>query len=98
MTNQARSLGMRRTTFRNASGLPDNAQVTSARDMAILGLALQNRYPHYFKYFATKSFKWKGKTYSNHNRRHRKGESGREIQGTRTDGSTQGSRRDPAQG
>jgi D-alanyl-D-alanine carboxypeptidase len=68
MTNQARRLGMRRTTFRNASGLPDDAQVTTARDMAILGLALQNQYPHYFKYFATKSFKWKGKTYSNHNR------------------------------
>jgi len=68
MTNQARSLGMTRTTFRNASGLPDNAQVTTARDMAILGLALHDRFPRYFKYFATKSFKWNGKTYSNHNR------------------------------
>jgi len=68
MTNQARRLGMKRTTFRNASGLPDNAQVTTARDMAILGMALQDRYPHYFKFFATKSFKWNGRTYSNHNR------------------------------
>jgi D-alanyl-D-alanine carboxypeptidase len=67
MTDQARRLGMKRTVFRNASGLPDGAQVTTARDMATLGLALQGRFPHYFKYFATKRFKWKGKTYSNHN-------------------------------
>jgi D-alanyl-D-alanine carboxypeptidase len=68
MTERARRLGMRKTVFRNASGLPDNAQVTTARDMATLGRALQDRFPHYFKYFATKRFKWKGKTYSNHNK------------------------------
>jgi len=68
MTNRARRLGMSKTTFRNASGLPDNAQVTSARDMATLGRALQDHFPEHFKYFATKSFKWKGNTYSNHNR------------------------------
>jgi D-alanyl-D-alanine carboxypeptidase len=68
MTARARGLGMKRTTFRNASGLPDNGQVTTARDMAILGRALQDRFPDHFKYFSTKSFKWKGKTYSNHNR------------------------------
>jgi len=68
MTNRARRLGMSKTTFRNASGLPDDAQVTSARDMATLGRALQDHFPEHFKYFATKSFKWKGNTYSNHNR------------------------------
>jgi D-alanyl-D-alanine carboxypeptidase len=68
MTNRARRLGMSKTTFRNASGLPDDAQVTSARDMATLGRALQDHFPEHFKYFATKSFKWKGNTSSNHNR------------------------------
>jgi D-alanyl-D-alanine carboxypeptidase len=68
MTDQARRLGMRRTVFRNASGLHDNAQVTTARDMAVLGLALQNHFPRHFKYFSTRKFKWRGKTYSNHNK------------------------------
>ena len=68
MTNRAHRLGMRNTVFRNASGLPDNAQVTTARDMAVLGRALQDDFPRKFKYFSTKSFKWKGKTYTNHNR------------------------------
>lgn len=68
MTKRARRLGMRRTVFRNASGLPDSAQVTTARDMAILGRALQDDFPRHFKYFSTKKFKWKGKTYSNHNK------------------------------
>jgi D-alanyl-D-alanine carboxypeptidase len=68
MTNRARRLGMKKTVFRNASGLPDRAQVTTARDMAILGRALQNDFPRDFKYFSVRSFKWKGNTYSNHNR------------------------------
>ena len=68
MTNRARRLGMKKTVFRNASGLPDKAQVTTARDMAILGLALQENFPGYFKYFSTKSFKWNGRSYKNHNR------------------------------
>ena len=67
MTAQARRLGMTRTVFRNASGLPDPAQVTTARDMAILGRALQDDFPRSFKYFDTKSFRWNGKTYTNHN-------------------------------
>jgi D-alanyl-D-alanine carboxypeptidase len=68
MTNRAGRLGMKRTKFRNASGLPDDAQVTTARDMATLGRALQDHFPDHFKYFATRSFKWKGNTYANHNR------------------------------
>lgn len=68
MTARARSLGMTKTVFRNASGLPNSAQVTTARDMALLGRALQDHFPKHYKYFATRSFKWKGRTYGNHNR------------------------------
>lgn len=68
MTARARTLGMSKTTFRNASGLPNANQVTTARDMALLGRAIQDHFPKHYKYFATRSFKWKGRTYSNHNR------------------------------
>ena len=56
MTAKARALGMSRTTFRNASGLPNPGQMTTARDMATLGRALQEHYPKYFSYFSTPSF------------------------------------------
>ena len=68
MTARAHALGMSKTNFRNASGLPDPAQVTSARDMATLGRALQEHFPVHYKYFSTRSFKWKGATIANHNR------------------------------
>jgi D-alanyl-D-alanine carboxypeptidase len=68
MTNRARHLGMTRTTFRNAHGLPNTAQVTTARDMATLGRALQDHFPQYFSYFSTRSFAWKGSRMGNHNR------------------------------
>ena len=68
MTARARSLGMRNTTFRNASGLPDTAQVTTARDMSLLGRALQDRFPTYFRYFTTTSFTYNGAKIGNHNR------------------------------
>jgi D-alanyl-D-alanine carboxypeptidase len=68
MTVRAHALGMTKTTFRNASGLPDPAQVTSARDMALLGRALQEHFPSHYKFFSTRSFKWKGTTMANHNR------------------------------
>jgi len=68
MTAKARSLGMSRTTFRNAHGLPNSKQVTTARDMARLGIALREHYPRYYKYFATRSFKFGGTRMSNHNR------------------------------
>lgn len=68
MTRRARSLGMKNTVFRNASGLPDKAQVTTARDMALLGRALQEHYPEYYKFFSVRSFKWRGQTIAGHNR------------------------------
>ncbi len=68
MTQRARSLGMRNTTFKNANGLPNTAQVTTARDMAILGRALQDRFPTYFRYFKTTSFTYNGAKIGNHNR------------------------------
>ncbi|MGH6760649.1 MAG: D-alanyl-D-alanine carboxypeptidase family protein [Phyllobacterium sp.] len=68
MTSRARQLGMSRTTFRNASGLPDPAQQTTARDMARLGLALRKHFPHHYHYFSTKSFSFAGKNIKGHNR------------------------------
>jgi D-alanyl-D-alanine carboxypeptidase len=68
MTTKARSLGMSRTTFRNAHGLPNSKQVTTARDMARLGIALREHYPRYYKYFATRSFTFGKTRMGNHNR------------------------------
>jgi len=67
MTQQARALGMSKTRFRNASGLPDPYQVTTARDMAILGAALINHYPEYYPYFSREGFRYAGGYYRNHN-------------------------------
>lgn len=67
MTEKARALGMKRTTFRNASGLPNSKQVTTARDMAVLGRRLIQDFPQYFHYFAAESFTWNGRTYRSHN-------------------------------
>jgi len=68
MTARARSLGMRNTTFKNPHGLPNSAQVTTARDMSLLGRALQDRFPTYFRYFKTTSFTYNGAKIGNHNR------------------------------
>ncbi|MBL1405933.1 MAG: D-alanyl-D-alanine carboxypeptidase [Hyphomicrobiales bacterium] len=68
MTRKARSIGMSRTTFKNASGLPNSKQVTTARDMATLGIAMREHYPKYFRYFKTRSFKYGKRVYGNHNR------------------------------
>ncbi|MGE0211947.1 MAG: D-alanyl-D-alanine carboxypeptidase [Parvibaculaceae bacterium] len=68
MTRTARAMGMTRTTFLNASGLPNPGQVTSARDMATLGLRIQRDFPQYYGYFALRSFVWNGKKMQNHNR------------------------------
>lgn len=68
MTAKARSLGMSKTTFRNAHGLPNSGQVTTARDMAKLGIALREHYPRQYKYFSARSFKLGGSTFGNHNR------------------------------
>ena len=68
MTRTAKSIGMKQTTFRNAHGLPNSQQRTTARDMAILGRAIQERFPNYYEFFSTKTFQFRGRTYSNHNR------------------------------
>ncbi|KQZ00665.1 hypothetical protein ASD45_07215 [Pseudolabrys sp. Root1462] len=68
MTAKARMLGMTQTTYRNASGLPNDEQVTTARDQALLGRALQDRFPNYFGYFSTRSFVFHGRTVRGHNR------------------------------
>ena len=68
MTLQARKLGMRNTTFRNASGLHDRRQVTTAYDMAMLALAVRRDFPREYRYFSTRSFSWKGRSYNNHNK------------------------------
>ncbi len=68
MTRTARALGMSRTTFANASGLPNRRQRTTARDMATLGLRIQRDFPQYYSYFRTRTFTYKGRRYGNHNR------------------------------
>lgn len=68
MTKTARRIGMSRSTFRNASGLPDSGQVTTARDMATLGLRLQRDFPHYYRYFGIRSFSYNGRRYRTHNK------------------------------
>ncbi len=68
MTAKARSLGMSSTTFRNASGLPDKRQVSTARDMAKLGMALYSRHRKYFYYFGKSSFEFRGRTIRGHDR------------------------------
>lgn len=68
MTRKARALGMTKTVFKNASGLPDREQVTTARDMATLGRAIQDRFPSLYRYFSTQSFIWRGRAIANHNR------------------------------
>jgi D-alanyl-D-alanine carboxypeptidase len=67
MTQKARALGMTRTTYTNASGLPDDDQITTARDQALLGRLIQKRFPRYYKYFSTESFVYHGATMLNHN-------------------------------
>ncbi|CDX49272.1 Penicillin-binding protein [Mesorhizobium plurifarium] len=67
MTAKARSLGMTGTNFRNACGLPDDGQVTTARDMAVLGMALEKRFPQHFHYFSESDFMFRGKLVRGHN-------------------------------
>ncbi|MBQ9235838.1 MAG: D-alanyl-D-alanine carboxypeptidase [Alphaproteobacteria bacterium] len=67
MTQTARELGMKHTTFKNASGLPHKDQKTTARDMAILGSAIYHHFPEYYNLFSTSKFQYKGTTFYNHN-------------------------------
>ncbi len=68
MTRKAKALGMRRTIFMNASGLPNSRQKSTARDMAVLAVAMRRDFPQFYKYFSTQSFNWKGRKYGNHNK------------------------------
>src|SRR5690242_6157795 len=67
MTQKAHALGMARTVYVNASGLPDDDQVTTARDQAVLGRAIQERFPRFYRYFSTESFVYHGEAMRNHN-------------------------------
>ena len=68
MTDTGRRIGMKNTVFRNASGLPNDEQITTARDMAILGAHLIHDYPDYYSVFETRYFTFKGRKYRNHNK------------------------------
>jgi D-alanyl-D-alanine carboxypeptidase len=67
MTRKAHALGMANTLYRNASGLPNDEQVTTARDLTILGRSLEERFPRYFRYFSTAQFDFDGEIIGNHN-------------------------------
>ncbi|MEP3244782.1 MAG: D-alanyl-D-alanine carboxypeptidase [Sneathiella sp.] len=67
MTERARKLGMTRTSFRNASGLPNRRQRSTARDMAILGAAMIHDFPQFYRYLSLQKFDYKGRAYKNHN-------------------------------
>jgi D-alanyl-D-alanine carboxypeptidase len=66
MTAKAHALGMGHTTYVNASGLPDDDQITTARDQALLGRAIQDRFPRYYHYFSIPSFTFRGEEIRNH--------------------------------
>lgn len=67
MTQTAHQLGMKNTTFKNASGLPHSEQKSTARDMAVLAAALYHHYPQYYSWFSIDNFDYEGKTYTGHN-------------------------------
>jgi D-alanyl-D-alanine carboxypeptidase len=67
MTRKAHALGMTHTTYVNASGLPNDAQITTARDLALLGRAIQDDFPKYYRYFSTLTFQYHGASVRNHN-------------------------------
>jgi D-alanyl-D-alanine carboxypeptidase len=90
MTRKAHQLGMSATTFRNASGLPDDAQVTTARDMVTLALRLQDDFPKHYPLFATRTASYKNEEFRNHNTLlfHYEGTDGLKTGYTRASGST----------
>jgi D-alanyl-D-alanine carboxypeptidase len=67
MSKKAHALGMSHTVYRNASGLPNDEQVTTAREQALLGRAIQERFPRQYRYFSTPSFTYHGQEMRNHN-------------------------------
>ncbi|WP_249978943.1 D-alanyl-D-alanine carboxypeptidase family protein [Vreelandella olivaria] len=68
MTAKARELGMNATTFRNASGLPDDQQITTARDMLTLSVRVMQDFPQYYHYFGLQEFTYRGTRHTSHNR------------------------------
>lgn len=68
MTRVATEIGLSKTNFENSSGLPDNDQMSTARDIALLSMAVYKHFPKYWKYFSIKSWSYNGRTYSNGNR------------------------------
>ena len=68
MTKRARALGMKNTTFKNASGLPNRGQLSTAEDMAILARAVLYQHADMYHHFARQTFTYKGRTYRSHNR------------------------------
>jgi D-alanyl-D-alanine carboxypeptidase len=68
MTAKAHELGMANTTFKNASGLPDEEQVTTARDLVKLASALYENFPQQYHYFSTRQFTFRGRVINGHNR------------------------------
>jgi len=67
MTHKAHALGMSRTHYANASGLPNDEQITTAHDLSLLGRAIQDRFPRYYHYFSTRVFYYAGTVSPNHN-------------------------------
>ncbi|EJF91061.1 D-alanyl-D-alanine carboxypeptidase [Bartonella tamiae] len=68
MTLKARSLGMRNTSFKNASGLTQKGHVSTARDIALMSIAIQEHFPQYYSLFSQRQFKYRGRTIKGHNR------------------------------
>jgi len=68
MTRVAREIGLSQTNFENSSGLPDDDHLSTARDIALLSMAVYKHFPQYWKYFGIKSWTYNGKTYTNGNR------------------------------
>lgn len=68
MTDKAKRLGLTSTRFMNASGLHDRRQITTARDMARLAVAIRRDFPGYYKVFATRTFEYNGRKHRNHNK------------------------------
>jgi len=68
MTRVANEIGLQNTNFENSSGLPNDDHMSTARDIALLSMAVYKHFPQYWKYFGIKSWTYNGKTYTNGNR------------------------------
>ncbi len=68
MTRVAAEIGLSNTHFENSSGLPNDDHMSTARDIALLSMAVYKHFPQYWHYFGIKSWTYNGKTYNNGNR------------------------------